>query len=68
MHPLVRDLLGGVARAGARAGLSALDSLFADAQEVTQEITDRVQTARARGQRIKGRVKKNPKAVEGNER
>jgi hypothetical protein len=52
MHPLLQDLLYGVARAGVRAGVSALDSILNDVEEVIEEGSVRVKGARKKAQKI----------------
>ena len=53
MHPLLQDLLYGVARTGVRAGVSALDSILDDVEAVTEEATSRVKRARGKIRKIR---------------
>jgi hypothetical protein len=53
MHPLLQDLLVGVARAGTKAVVSALDSVLEDVDaNVLEEASRRVKKARKRAKRI----------------
>ena len=57
MHPLLQDLLYGVARTGVKAGVNALDSILDDVESITEEATSRVKRARTRIRTIKSKKK-----------
>ena len=48
MHPLLQDLLYGVARTGVHAGVAALDSILGDVEGVAEKATSRVKRARGK--------------------
>jgi hypothetical protein len=52
VNPFLQSLLVGVARAGVRAGVAALDSVLRDAEELTEEATGRVKRTRAKARKL----------------
>lgn len=52
MHPLLKQALVGLGRAGIKAGVAALDSALEDAEKLAGEAGARVKRARGRARKL----------------